>query len=155
MRREGVDVSPSVRAQRPEDQLVTVLHHLETPARLLVDARRAERDRVEQRAQPEPDVGMPLASVPVRYPQDQMAGRPRLTGSTVRADARQHWLDPEAHVLERRRQEQVVLEAIPAPPAGHELPLEVGLLQRDRDAAVGVKVLERDLCRVRPVDRLP
>jgi hypothetical protein len=46
-------------------------------------------------------------------------------------------------VLERRRQEQVVLEAVPAPPVGHELPLEVGLLQRDRDAAVRVEVLER------------
>ena len=30
-----------------------------------------------------------------------------------------------------------------------------GLLQRDRDAAVGVEVLERDRRRVRPVDRLP
>jgi hypothetical protein len=58
-------------------------------------------------------------------------------------------------MLERRRQQQVVLEAIPAPPAGHELSLEIGLLQRDRDSAVGVEVLERDRRRVRPVDRLP
>jgi hypothetical protein len=52
------------------------------PARLLVDAARAERDRVEQRAEAQPDIGMPLSSVPVRRPQDQMSGQPPLTGST-------------------------------------------------------------------------
>jgi hypothetical protein len=84
-----------------------------------------------------------------------MTRRPRLAGSTAHPDPRQHRLDTEAHMLECRRQEQVVLEAIPAPPAGHELPLKIGLLQRDGDAAVGVEVLERDRRRVRPVDRLP
>jgi hypothetical protein len=48
-----------------------------------------------------------------------------------------------------------VLEAIPAPPAGHELALEIGLVQRDREAAVRVEVLERDPRGVRPVDRRP
>src|SRR5262249_34476108 len=124
-------------------------------ARWAVDPGWAARSRDEQRAEPDADIGMPLASVPVRRPQYQMAGRPRLAGSTAHADARQHWLDLEAHMLKRRRQEQVVLEAIPAPPAGDELSLQIGLLQRDRDAAVGVEVLERDRRRVCPVDRLP
>jgi hypothetical protein len=84
-----------------------------------------------------------------------MCGRPLLTRSVAHADTRQHRLDRQAHVLERRRQEQVVLEAVPAPASSHELALEIGLLQRDRDAAVGVEVLERDRRRVRPRDRWP
>src|SRR5690348_18496602 len=45
-RREGVDVGPPVRSQGPKHQLVAVPHHPEAPARLLVDAGRAERHRV-------------------------------------------------------------------------------------------------------------
>jgi len=48
-----------------------------------------------------------------------------------------------------------VLEAIPAPSAGHEFSLEIGLLERNRNAAVGVEVLERDRRGVGPVDRRP
>jgi hypothetical protein len=96
---------------------------------VLVDAGRAERARVEQRPEPESDVGLPLPSG-VRHPQDQVGGRPCLTGSAANPGAGRHRLDLEAHMRERRCQQQVVLEAVASPPAGHELALEVGLLQR-------------------------
>ena len=98
---------------------------------------------------------MPLTPVPVRHPQHQVSGWPRLTRSAAHPDAREHRLDLETHVPESRGQQQVALEAIPAPPAGHKLPLEVRLPQRDRDASVGVEVLERDRPCARLVDRLP
>jgi hypothetical protein len=84
-----------------------------------------------------------------------MSGRPRLSARAARGYSREHRLDLKAHVLERGGQEQVVLEAVPAPSAGHELVLQIGLLQGDRDAAVGVEVLERNPRRVRAVNCLP
>ena len=48
-----------------------------------------------------------------------------------------------------------MLEAVSASPVGDELLLESGLLQRDRDAAVRVEVLERDRRRVSAMDGLP
>ena len=81
-----------------------------------------------------------------------MPGGARLRGRTADANAREHRLDLQAEVLERRGEQQVVLEAVPAAPLGDHLALEVLLLERDRDAPVRVEILERDRRGVGPVD---
>jgi hypothetical protein len=58
-------------------------------------------------------------------------------------------------MLERGREQQIVLKAIPAAPLDNHLALEVLLLKRDWDAPVRIEILERDRRDVRAVDRLP
>ena len=92
---------------------------------------RSERNRIEQRAEAEADVRVPRDAVAVAHPQDKMAGRASAGGRVSAPHPSEHRLDGQSLVLERRREQQVVLEAIAAAPGGDHLALEVLRLERD------------------------
>ena len=72
-----------------------------------------------------------------------------------RREPREHRLDVKAQVLKRGGEQQIVLKAVSTTLPRDHLALEVSLLERDRDALVGIEILERDRGGVRAVDRLP
>jgi len=115
---------------------------------LLVLAAGAERDRLEQRAATESGVRVPGVAAGER-PHDEVARR---SHDAADADPREHQvhLDPER--LKRRREQQVLLEAVAAATVAHQLALEIVDRERHPDAAVRVEVLERDRGRVGAVD---
>jgi hypothetical protein len=76
--------------------------------------------------------------------QDQVGARAGAARRAAEADAAEHRLDLHVQRPQRRSQQHVVLKAVAAAPLVHELALQVVELERDRDAAVGVEVLERD-----------
>ena len=85
---------------------------------------RAERDRLEQRAGAEADVGVPHAAL-AGDPQQQVAAVADGAGRGGPPDAGEHRLHLEAQLLQGGGEQQVVLEAVPAPPAVDDLALEV------------------------------
>ena len=91
----------------------------------------------------EADVGVPACAVDLNS-EDEVGPRPRAAWDRADPYSGEEHLDLRAERLERRLQQQVLLEAISAAAVGHELLLEVLGLERDRDATPRVEVLERD-----------
>ena len=140
---EARRVDPPVSRSPSAGQLGALLDDAEAPARPHVLAAGPERERLERAAEAEADVGVPVRAVGADS-QDEMRSRPRSRPAGADADAREEQVDLRAERLERRLQEQVLLEAVAAAALGDELALEVLGGERHRDPAVGIEVLERD-----------
>ena len=71
------------------------------------------------------------------------------SGDASHAHAREIQLDVGPERLVRALQEEVLLEAVATAALGHELSLEVHGLERHRNPAPGIEVLERNRGHVR------
>ena len=147
---EAVNVDPVAVLLGLQHELRSVLDEPEMPAELLGLGSRGERDRLDQRPQSEADISeQPLPAVT----DAQHEVRPRADGARRRpeTDAREHRLDLAAETRKPAREQQVLLKAVPAASLLDELALELLGLERDRNAAMRVEVLERDRHHVRAV----
>ena len=73
----------------------------------------------------EADVGVPLVLAVALDSEYEVGPRPRAAGPRADPHAREEHLDLRAQRLERRLQQQVLLEAVAAAAVRHELALEV------------------------------
>jgi hypothetical protein len=71
----------------------------------------------------------------------------------VPAHARRQPRDAVAQRLEHRAEERILLEAITAAPAAHQLGHDARQIDRDAPPEQDVEVLERDRRHVRPLNR--
>jgi hypothetical protein len=135
-----------------EDELLALGHQPVAPPGLLGLLPGGEGEGVEEPAAPQSDVGQPGRAL-VDHPEQQVVER---TGGTARGPhphPGEHRCDLVAEGLERRLEEEVVLEAVAAAPVGDHLLLEPLEVEDDRSSAQRVEVLEGDRRRVRAVDR--
>src|SRR5690606_12591797 len=100
-----------------------------------------------------PDLGMKVAEVTFDR-QYQMADRPLAVLGVSREHTGPMRLHREAEILEHRLEQQIVLNAVPAPLLEQELLFEVAQLQPHRQSHQRRQVLERYRCRVQHVQLL-
>jgi hypothetical protein len=100
----------------------------------------------------ETHVHHPAGAIEVHRQQHVAARRLRIFGLGPQ-HARRQIGDLEADLAQRVPQQQVLLEAIAAAPPEHQLALDVGQVQADRQAQERVQVFERDRLRMMQHDR--
>ena len=137
-------------------------HLHEESVALREQAERLVRRRLlDARGQPyRPGEGLPAEAdvgdvvLPVdRHPQQHVRARQGHAVRYVPHHARGQAGDAKAERIECRLEQQVVLEAVAAAPAAHELLLQRGKIEPHRTAQEGIEILERNRQRVAQMER--
>jgi hypothetical protein len=148
---EPVHVGPCAVLEHLEHELGSVLDQPVAPARLVGLDADLERHRVEEPAAAEPGIGQPLPTA-LGQAQQEVVERAIITGAADPHPS-QHEVDgTEPHFFERGLEQHVVLEAIPAAPAGDHLVGEAVQVEHNGTPGARIEVLEHDRRGVGPVD---
>ena len=146
LERESVEIRPGIVAKRLQHPLSRVLDQTIRPGELPRLLPIPEPDGKKQTGRAEADVSQPFG-VFARDLEHHMRSRqdPRRAEAYTRGE--QCHLEPEG--TQRGGEQRVLLEAIAAAPAVHELGLQAGKIDADRPAEEDIQILERDVRRMR------